>query len=1117
MKRSRSKKKVKDKLCIYHVNMNGFKSKCDSLNGIIMSVKPDILCICEVKSATSTYLKNFFKEVNYEVISGKKGLLVAAKPHLKLINVTTSSHPNILSGRVMLKNIAIRITEVYGPQENEPAENREEFFNELSVELEAGGSTETVVCGDFNAKITNERGVTGISPNGKLMENVLRSYNLKAVNFHENCVGYWTRVQVKNGVTERSVIDYILLPESIWLKVSSVTIDEERNFSPFGVRRTKSGNKKVPSDHNAILLTLDVESVTKSKTNSSHNRVAGGWKLTEDGLLKYNEITADVNNDESSNYSDLHCEITQCMDQCFKRTKPNCDRDIHDKKIYKSNATLKVLKSYIKCGRAEKKAAMVYIHYMQELELERLQQHRCLRIRKKIEELEDDDGSFAVGKFWNIRKIATKGGDDKSSVITKDGVEVFDGPAIIPEYEKEFQARLNHREMVPILKRYEEVSNELFELLLDKSILSSEPDFTLLELTKVISRFKKGKPGPDLFPYEVLKYAGEGLLKKVLAVLNKIKNELVVPDEWLDVIIKTLYKNKGSKKLLEYYRGIFLSSVIYKTMEQLIKLRIIQFTERTNLYQAARRNRSPADSIFLVKGVIDHAKYLNSSVTLTFYDYKTCFDSLWLEDSMLTLWKLGVRSSLFALIYRMNENCNIRINTPFGMSKSISCPRIVKQGTVLGPDLCSTSTAEVVDNKVVSGGHVGQVKVKAVVYVDDTTDVNVEINNTVTSHNDIYFFSKKKKASLHPDKCFILPINYKATDSVPSLFVDGVKLSAVSENKHLGDIFNTKGDYLSLVKDRKKKGEGIIITSLALSSEMIVGKHYLITMVLLYRSVYLYSILCNSQVWSHMIKKEEDILAESQMNYLKRMLKLPSSASNTGILLELGVLPIKYEIHKRKLSFLWHIASLEDSDPVKHMYHTQKEFPFEKNWGNEVSQLCKRYGIESNLASIGTLSKESWKRTVSDAVEIAAFEAMVIKNSSLSKTKDLRYDCLQGQEYLRIQPSDIACVLIRLRIKSTLCLKDRTSSSEAIPLCRLCGLLPECIVHAVNCTKVRGNDEQIVDVSYIRRYDVDWHQDFSVLRVRYERFCELIQQITVKMKNAAGGDDDSAGTNSLLT
>ena len=93
------------------------------------------------------------------------------------------------------------------------------------------------------------------------------------------------------------------------------------------------------------------------------------------------------------------------------------------------------------------------------------------------------------------------------------------------------------------------------------------------ELRAAIMSFKNGKsPGRDWFPAEILKNAGVELLDMILAVVNSIKSTVETPASWEDVLIQTLYKKKGSKKILENYRGVILSSVMYKLMEKLIKI-----------------------------------------------------------------------------------------------------------------------------------------------------------------------------------------------------------------------------------------------------------------------------------------------------------------------------------------------------------------------------------------------------------------------------------------------------------------------------------------------------------------------------------------------------------------
>ena len=64
---------------------------------------------------------------------------------------------------------------------------------------------------------------------------------------------------------------------------------------------------------------------------------------------------------------------------------------------------------------------------------------------------------------------------------------------------------------------------------------------------------------------------------------------------------------------------------------------------------------------------------------------------------MITLWELGVRSELFALIFKLNEEAKIQVKTPFSLTNPFECSRIVKQGSVLSSNLCSASTAQVCD------------------------------------------------------------------------------------------------------------------------------------------------------------------------------------------------------------------------------------------------------------------------------------------------------------------------------------------------------------------------------------------------------------------------------------
>ena len=98
---------------------------------------------------------------------------------------------------------------------------------------------------------------------------------------------------------------------------------------------------------------------------------------------------------------------------------------------------------------------------------------------------------------------------------------------------------------------------------------------------------------------------------------------------------------------------------------------------------------------------------MNIPLFITLYDFKQCFDALWLEDCIISLWNLGLRDETLSTLFNMNKRAVIQVKTPFGLSDPFTQECIVKQGTVSGPPMCSTSTAEFVARNNVRGFPVG--------------------------------------------------------------------------------------------------------------------------------------------------------------------------------------------------------------------------------------------------------------------------------------------------------------------------------------------------------------------------------------------------------------------------
>ena len=97
--------------------------------------------------------------------------------------------------------------------------------------------------GDLNGKIDCDgKQITALTPNGRLILNVINKHSLDVLNFSNKCKGKWTHVIRTTGAP--SVLDYIMTCSRITKCVKEVVIDEECIFCPFKI--TRKNKKDVP-------------------------------------------------------------------------------------------------------------------------------------------------------------------------------------------------------------------------------------------------------------------------------------------------------------------------------------------------------------------------------------------------------------------------------------------------------------------------------------------------------------------------------------------------------------------------------------------------------------------------------------------------------------------------------------------------------------------------------------------------------------------------------------------------------------------------------------------------------------------------------------------------------
>ena len=218
-----------------------------------------------------------------------------------------------------------------------------------------------------------------------------------------------------------------------------------------------------------------------------------------------------------------------------------------------------------------------------------------------------------------------------------------------------------------------------------------------------------------------IKAGGSEMIESLYQIFAKMDKELDIAEEWEKMEIKSIHK-KGQRTKMSNKRGLFLTNNISKVYEKVVKRRNNeQFCSNITEWQTGGvRCRAPIDNVMVTIAIGERNKYLNKNTYLTFTDAEKCFDKLWLEDGINELWRLGTNVRDCIMVKRMNEVARIVVKTPLGPTREFMVERIVKQGTVYGPQICISSMDKInlLGNDVVTF-YGPNLPIKATAFVDD--------------------------------------------------------------------------------------------------------------------------------------------------------------------------------------------------------------------------------------------------------------------------------------------------------------------------------------------------------------------------------------------------------------
>ena len=155
------------------------------------------------------------------------------------------------------------------------------------------------------------------------------------------------------------------------------------------------------------------------------------------------------------------------------------------------------------------------------------------------------------------------------------------------------------------------------------------------------------------------------------------------------------------------------------------------------------------------------------------------------------------------------------------------------------------------------------------------------------------------------------------------------------------------------------KGNGMMNQIMTMLEKTSVGRRYFRIALLLRDSIFLSSVLTNSEVWYGLTKSDIEELETLDKSLMRNFFKVPTSTPVAGLYLESGSVRISTLIKARRINYLHYLLKLPNSDMLSEFFSTQWNHSTKLDWTEQVKLDLLDFGLPRDLE---TLEKQNSKK-----------------------------------------------------------------------------------------------------------------------------------------------------------
>ena len=454
------------------------------------------------------------------------------------------------------------------------------------------------------------------------------------------------------------------------------------------------------------------------------------------------------------------------------------------------------------------------------------------------------------------------------------------------------------------------------------------------------------------------------------------------PTSWELGDLISFFKGKGDPYNMVFQRGISLTSCVLKILENVVGNRIepIIRNKSTSLQGGGKKGESPEEYIFALQTVIDINKKAGRPTKIIITDVEKAFDQAWRIGVFKNLIKRGISGEILELVWKMNSNAKARIKeNSINHSEIFEVEESIKQGGGLSAILYGQHIGAIVEDmeKEQLGPKVGNIHVPALAWQDDVTLLPRDMDEEPIMIESFEKSTDKNRVKLAIEKKTKVLVVGKIEDAEPTIMKKKV-VKETDNAKILGYVFNNKGNADTHLENKESESIAMMADMGLSINENNMGRIYLSSLLILYEKCFVHKMI-HGLAGIPMNTSQWEKLESTDRKVLRNLLNLPSATPIISLYNEMGIIPIKFMLWKRKLGMWWRLNRKDSNLLMKECLSEQIKQGLP--WLVEVNGIASKLKVD--LTHAKKMSKESWKNHVKSKITDIVKEETIMEIAKL--------------------------------------------------------------------------------------------------------------------------------------